>query len=294
MTMRMQKIGAAAAVAAALVAFGAVHPASADQLPLPETATVQTLGPAVSLVVGGDCSTGYNVTLSVTPADEPVYIQLAEATGDLADPIGSSQTPITWLIGSSSDGVAEGNAPGGVIWTAAPLSIPAIFGVNVSYETQFSMGTNFPVEGEVEAPPCSTPTPTSTPTPAATPTPTPTATPILAPTSTASGGSSGGSSQQVTGTGGSASQAIHSTSRASASVTPVPSSGATLTPTAGPSPTAGPAIAPTSVHQGSPPSGSGIAWWVVTLLGVAVVVVVAGSATGAVLRRRHVTPTTQR
>ena len=211
--MKMRRIGAAAGIATVL-AFGAVHPASADQFPLPETATVLTgLGWPVSLVVGGDCSTGYTVTLSMDPADPLVYIQLAEATGDVTDPIGSLQTPITWLIGSSGDGVAEENAPGGVIWTGAPLSIPAIFGVNAS-DYQFNMGTNFPVEGEVEAPPCSTPTPTATPTPSPTATPTAAATGI--PAATPQVGQSASSEQPQASVGGQGQSAPTATPRATA------------------------------------------------------------------------------
>jgi hypothetical protein len=290
--MKMRRIGAAAGIATAL-AFGAVHPASTDQFPLPETATVLTgLGWPVSLVVGGDCSTGYTVTLSMDPADPLVYIQLAEATGDVTDPIGSLQTPITWLIGSSGDGVAEENAPGGVIWTGAPLSIPAIFGVNAS-DYQFNMGTNFPVEGEVEAPPCSTPTPTATPTLSPTATPTPAAIPTVPPTATptptaaATGipaatpqvGQSASSGQPQASVGGQGQSAPTATPRATAATS------STDTPTATPSPTGDDAvIAPATSKTGTPPPDGGIAWWVVTLLVVAVVVV-AGSATGAFLRR---------
>jgi uncharacterized membrane protein len=273
--MRMRKIGAAGAIAAAL-ALGASL-----------TVMAGTYDGAQAVLTGTETCSGYSLVASAPGA--------IGADTEATPPYGNAWdledvTTGTWL----DDIPLPMDLPRTISQGASPDPDTYVLDVYVAIKPDDQllpiMGNSWALDATatwsgtytddcVQTAPTPTPTaiPTATPTVAPTAIPTATVAPKDTPAATSQAPQSapGGPTQASVGSRGQSAP----TPGATAATSP------TDTPTATPSPTGDDAvIAPETSKTGTPPPDGGIAWWVVTLLVVAVVVV-AGSATGVFLRR---------
>jgi hypothetical protein len=275
--MKMRRIGAAGAIAAALTLGASLTVAQADGGSL--IWTVGCFGPMSEAVLTASSDTPSGDLAGIwvwdpelwvpgmaTPGGwdqitNPVYVYTLpyEVRGGAAPDDLIAQLGTSFAGGPTGDGLPIYTAPGSA-WPTCPVPTPT--------------PTATPTPS-----PTATPTPTAIPRVPPTATPKPTAAPTGIPAATPQVGQSAPSGQPQASVGGQGQSAPTATPRATAATSP------TDTPTAIPSPTGDDAaIAPATSKTGTPPPDGGIGWWVLTLLVVALVVA-AGSATGAFLRR---------